>query len=129
MTPEPVQVIKERRDAALQALQARIPYMKFIGASMERRGDELTGLLTYSPDLIGNPELPALHGGVTAAFLEVTALIELAWGPLWQQIETGAVTVEALRDPGHRLRMPKTIDFTTDFLRPGLPRDAYARRG
>ncbi|WP_172331183.1 PaaI family thioesterase [Mangrovicoccus sp. HB161399] len=127
MSPEPMQVVKERRDAALKALEARIPYMRFIGATMERRGDELTGLLNYAPHLIGNPQGPALHGGVTSAFLEVTALIELAWGPLWQQIETGEVTVEALRDPGFRLRMPKTIDFTTDFLRPGLPRDAYAR--
>ncbi len=24
-------------------------------------------------------------------------------------------------------RMPKTIDFTIDYLRSGLPRDAYAR--
>ena len=23
--------------------------------------------------------------------------------------------------------LPKTIDFTVDYLRPGLPRDAYAR--
>jgi acyl-coenzyme A thioesterase PaaI-like protein len=25
------------------------------------------------------------------------------------------------------LALPKTIDFTVDYLRPGLPRDAYAR--
>ena len=25
------------------------------------------------------------------------------------------------------LRLPKTIDFTVDYLRTGLPRDAYAR--
>ncbi|WP_138467979.1 PaaI family thioesterase [Poseidonocella sp. HB161398] len=127
MTPEPMQVVKERRDAALEALQARIPYMRFIGVTMDRRGDELTAVLNYSGHLIGNPLLPALHGGVTSAFLECTALIELAWGPLWQQIESGAVAVEALRDPAFRLAMPKTIDFTTDFLRSGLPRDAYAR--
>ena len=127
MPPEPVQVIKERRDAALAALVAQIPYLDFIGVRVERRGDELTAILGFSEHLIGNPLIPALHGGVTSAFLEVTALIELAWGTLWTRIETGDLTVEALRDPAHRLSMPKTIDFTTDFLRSGLPRDAYAR--
>jgi len=48
--PEPVQVIKQRRDAALQSLIEGVPYIQ-----------------------------------------------------------------------------PKTIDFTVDYLRPGLPRDAYAR--
>ncbi|MBE3639462.1 PaaI family thioesterase [Mangrovicoccus algicola] len=127
MTPEPMQVVKQRRDAALKALEARIPYLRFIGVTMERRGDELTALLNYKDTLIGNPMLPALHGGVISGFLECAALIELAWGPLWQRIESGAVTVEELRDPATRLAMPRTIDFTTDFLRAGLPRDAYAR--
>jgi acyl-coenzyme A thioesterase PaaI-like protein len=27
----------------------------------------------------------------------------------------------------HLPRLPKTIDFTVDYLRSGLPRDAYAR--
>lgn len=125
--PEPMQVVKERRDAALAALVAQIPYIEFLGITFERRGDELTSTLNYSDHLIGNPVLPAIHGGVTAAFLEVTALVELAWLPLWEQIETGEISVADLRDPAHRLRMPKTIDFTVDFLRSGLPRDAYAR--
>ncbi|NHX28137.1 PaaI family thioesterase, partial [Escherichia coli] len=30
-------------------------------------------------------------------------------------------------DPAHLPRLPKTIDFTIDYLRSGLPRDAYAR--
>jgi acyl-coenzyme A thioesterase PaaI-like protein len=29
--------------------------------------------------------------------------------------------------PSGSLRLPKTIDFTIDYLRSGLPRDAYAR--
>ncbi len=127
LRPEPMNVVKDRRNAALGALAAQIPYLQFLGILLERRGDELTATLRYADHLIGNPVLPALHGGVTAAFLEVTALVELAWGPLWTRIESGAVTVEALRDPAHRLAMPKTIDFTVDFLRAGLPRDAYAR--
>ena len=124
--PEPVQVVKERRDRALQALVAGIPYVQFLGIGFERRGDELTAILRYSERNIGNPLLPALHGGVTAAFLETTALIELAWQGLWTAIESGAIDAETL-GPDTLPRLPKTIDFTVDYLRSGLPRDAYAR--
>ena len=124
--PEPVQVVKERRDAALSALAGSIPYAGFLGITFERRGDELTGLLAYSDILIGNPILPALHGGATAAFLEVTAIVALGWAHLWEAIETGAVDAATLT-PQTLPALPKTIDFTVDYLRSGLPRDAYAR--
>ena len=43
------------------------------------------------------------------------------WATIWEEIESGAGEA-----PGP-LRLPKTIDFTVDYLRSGLPRDAYAR--
>ena len=119
--PEPVQVIKQRRDGALKALVGRIPYAGFLGIHFDRRGDELTGIMPFKEDLVGNPVLPALHGGAIAAFLEVTAITELSWSMLWADIEHGEV------DPDDFPRLPKTIDFTVDYLRSGLPRDAYAR--
>ena len=119
--PEPVQVVKQRRDAALKALAEGVPYVRFLGIGFDRRGDELTAVLPFDPMLIGNPQLPALHGGVTAAFLEVSALIELGWSMIWDEVErTGAA-------PARPPRLPRTIDFTVDYLRSGLPRDAYAR--
>ncbi|WP_417720940.1 PaaI family thioesterase [Salipiger sp.] len=124
--PEPVQVVKQRRDAALRALAQRVPYIGFLNIQFDRRGDELTGVLNFDEKLIGNPLLPALHGGVTAAFLEVTAIITLSWQGLWDSIESGAIPPDAL-DRGELPRLPKTIDFTVDYLRSGLPRDAYAR--
>ena len=124
--PEPVQIIKERRDTALKALVDGIPYLSFLGISFDRRGDELTALLTYDEKLIGNPLLPAIHGGVTAAFLEMTAIIELSWSILWEEMENGRLDAAALT-PATLPRLPKTIDFTVDYLRSGLPRDAYAR--
>jgi acyl-coenzyme A thioesterase PaaI-like protein len=40
---------------------------------------------------------------------------------MWDGMEAeGAV-------PQDTIRLPKTIDFTVDYLRAGLPRDAYAR--
>ncbi|NSX54437.1 PaaI family thioesterase [Parasulfitobacter algicola] len=124
--PEPMQVVKQRRDGALTALAASIPYAQFLGIEFERRGDELTSTLKYDDKLIGNPMLPALHGGATAAFLEVTAVIELSWASLWTDIENGTIDVDTL-GPDTLPRLPKTIDFTVDYLRSGLPRDAYAR--
>ena len=77
--PEPVQVVKQRRDAALAALAGGVPFVGFLGIVFDRRGDELTAVMPFDEALIGNPALPALHGGATAAFLETAALIELAW--------------------------------------------------
>lgn len=118
--PEPVQVVKQRRDAALAALVARVPYIQFLNITWDRRGDELTAVMNFDERLIGNPMLPALHGGATAAFLETAAIIELSWQMIWPHIEGGEAELPALR-------LPKTIDFTVDYLRSGLPRDAYAR--
>ncbi len=124
--PDPVQAVKQRRDAALTALVEGVPYIQYLGIRFDRRGDELTALLPFDEKLIGNPMLPAIHGGVTAAFLEVAAVIELSWQMLWPDIESGALDPDRLA-AGELPRLPKTIDFTVDYLRSGLPRDAYAR--
>ena len=124
--PEPVQVIKQRRDAVLAALVAGVPYIRYLGISFDRRGDELSAVLPFDEKLIGNPILPAIHGGVTAAFLEVAAIIELSWSLLWDEMEGGRLDPARLT-PETLPRLPKTIDFTVDYLRSGLPRDAYAR--
>lgn len=119
--PEPVQVIKHRRDEALKTLVGAVPYIQFLGVEFDRRGDELTAILPYQDMLIGNPMIPALHGGATSAFMEITAVIGLSWSMLWHHIEDGVKDAEIMP------RLPKTIDFTVDYLRSGLPRDAYAR--
>ncbi len=124
--PEPIQVVKQRRDAALRALIEGVPYIQYLGIEFDRRGDELTGVLHFDEKLIGNPALPALHGGVTAAFLEVTAIVTLSWAMLWDDLESGQLDAETLTFETLP-RLPKTIDFSVDYLRSGLPRDAYAR--
>jgi acyl-coenzyme A thioesterase PaaI-like protein len=121
--PEPVQIIKQRRDAALARLVDGVPYIQFLGIHFDRRGDELTAILPFDEKLIGNPMLPAIHGGVTAAFLEVAAIIELSWSMLWDEMEQGNSDATA----ASLIALPKTIDFSVDYLRSGLPRDAYAR--
>jgi uncharacterized protein (TIGR00369 family) len=95
---------QERLAAAL----ARIPYATFLGVRAELKGDELTLVLPFSDHLVGNPLLPALHGGVVGALMELTALTQLA--------------IASRSD-----KFPKTIDIGVDFLRSGRPTDTYAR--
>ncbi|MDO5612275.1 MAG: PaaI family thioesterase [Paracoccus sp. (in: a-proteobacteria)] len=123
---EPLAQIKSRRDSALAGLVGGVPYANWLGIRFDRRGDELTAVLPFDHKLIGNPLLPAIHGGVTAAFLEVTAIIELAWTAMWEDLESGRIAPDAAV-PDSLPRLPKTIDFTVDYLRSGLPRDAFAR--
>ena len=92
----------------LDAILARIPYARFLGVRVELHGDEMTGILPYAEHLIGNPTLPALHGGVIGAFMEMTAVLQLS-------------IVEAQQ------RQPRPVDVNIDYLRSGRPQDTYAR--
>jgi acyl-coenzyme A thioesterase PaaI-like protein len=124
--PEPLLALKERRDGALKVLVESVPYIQFMGVCFDRRGDELTAVMAYDQKIIGNPVLPAIHGGATASFLEIAALIELAWQRAWGPLEEKKTDITAAQAAGY-LQLPKTIDFTVDYLRSGLPRDCYAR--
>jgi len=123
---EPLAAIKSRRNNTLNALVASVPYIRWLGIQFDHRGDELTAILPFNEKLIGNPMLPAIHGGATAAFLEVAAMVELTWTAIWEDMEEGRIAPDAAM-PDSLPRLPKTIDFTVDYLRSGLPRDAYAR--
>ena len=122
---EPLQDIKNRRDGILQSIVGAIPFAQFLGVRVERMGDELSVILPYDQKLIGNPQLPALHGGGVAEFMEFTAIISLTWYSIWDDMESGNISLDD--DFTSKLNLPKTIDLTMDYLRPGLARDAYAR--
>ncbi len=68
-------------EPAGDALLDRMPYARFLGLQTLIAGDELTIVMPYAEKLIGNPMIPALHGGSTAALLEMTAIAQVA---LWQ---------------------------------------------
>ena len=85
-----------------------IPYSRLLGLSAQLHGDELITTMTFAPHLIGNPALPALHGGSLGALLESAAIFELLW-----RAET--------------IVLPKTITITVDYLRSGAPVDTHAR--
>ncbi|MEO1331285.1 MAG: PaaI family thioesterase [Pseudomonadota bacterium] len=127
MSPfDQIQEQEARRDAALEALTARIPYVQFLGVRFERLGDELTARLEFDPKLIGNPILPALHGGAMGGFLEITAIMQLAWDQTWGILRRGGPEAEAIA-AGRFPATPKTVDLTIDYLRSARARSAFAR--
>ena len=48
----------------LLALLSVTPYARFLGMNAIRAGDEMTAILPFSRHLIGNTQIPALHGAV-----------------------------------------------------------------
>ncbi|MBX2854517.1 MAG: PaaI family thioesterase [Rhodobacteraceae bacterium] len=118
--------LESARNAALERLAETSPFARRIGVRLERLGGELSMTLPFDPKLIGNPVLPALHGGVIGAFLEHTALSQLAWDEIWERLETGGVAREDIQQ-GRLPAWPRTIDLTIDYLRSGRARDVFAR--
>ncbi len=51
---------------------ANSPFARFLGI---RLGDGGTLVMPFSQKIVGNPILPAIHGGMTGAFLETTAIV------------------------------------------------------
>ena len=119
--------IKKYRDLQLKSLISNVPYVNFLGVEFEQKGDELIAILPFNSKLIGNPALPAIHGGVTASFLEITAIFGLSWISLWKNPKDSEEINNENRKGPLSQQIPKTIDFTVDYLRSGLPQDAYAK--
>jgi len=92
----------------MSALIDAMPYARFLGLQSQMDGEILTVVMPFADHLIGDPMLPALHGGSTAALLEMTAIAQVA-----------------LIYP--RLRLPRPIDVTVSYLRSGRPQDVFAR--
>ncbi|MBE7449362.1 MAG: PaaI family thioesterase [Kofleriaceae bacterium] len=97
-----------RAQGDLSPLVAAIPYAAFLGLSCAVVDDDLITTMRYDPRLVGNPALPALHGGTLGALLESAAAFKLLWAA------ESAV-------------LPKTITLTIEYLRPARPVDTRAR--
>ena len=82
---------------------AQSPFARCLGI---RIGEDGTLVMPFSPKIIGNPILPAIHGGMTGAFLETTAIVGV------------------MRELG--VSPPKPIGLTINYLRSGRALDSYA---
>ncbi len=97
-----------RQSDDVTAFLGAIPYARFLEVTAELVEGRVRVTLPFAPSLIGNPFLPAIHGGALASLLELTASVEL----LWQHQSVG---------------LPKVITTTVDYRRSAEPKDCYAQ--
>ncbi|MGH8461419.1 MAG: PaaI family thioesterase [Stenotrophobium sp.] len=96
-----------RMQGDFEQLIGLVPYARYLRVGLQLHDGQPRSHLPFAETLIGNTALPALHGGVTAAFMENAAILHL----LLQLDEA---------------RVPKSIDFSIDYLKPGRAEDCYA---
>lgn len=100
-------IARVRADGDLAGLIALVPYAGFLGLRCTVEGDDLITTMAAGDHLIGNPALPAIHGGALGALLESAAAFALIWS-------------------AQTALLPRTITFTVDYLRPARPVDTHA---
>lgn len=97
---ELMELVQEARSAGdCQRLVDLVPYARMLGMKFSVTDKGLLFELPFRKDLVGNYLLPAIHGGVVAAFMEHSALLQI----LWNQ---------------ESVVLPKVVDFSIDYLRP-----------
>jgi uncharacterized protein (TIGR00369 family) len=90
-------------DTLGRVFESAIPFNRLLGLRcLEIEAGSVRVELPFRPELIGNPEIPALHGGAISATLDTT----------------GGLAVWSQARPADRV---STIDLRVDFLRPGRP--------
>ncbi len=92
----------------ISALLAAVPYCAHLGLSARIEGDHVVLDMPFGEHLVGNPILPALHGGVIGSLLETAAIAQVIW-------ETNSAA------------LPKPVDITVDYLRTGRAVMSHAR--
>ena len=121
--------IDQVKKEVLVSLVEQIPFCKTLGIKLDCLGNEITAHLPFKKDFIGNPAIPALHGGIIGSFLEITAIIQLSWAIFLERKDDKI----KLKTPSLEVqdtilqRIPKTIDITIDYLNSGLPVESFAR--
>lgn len=100
-------IVQAQRTDDFQTLVENIPYAQLIGLEFQRFGNDVLFTLPKNEDNIGNPILPAIHGGVIGGFMELSAVMHLL-------MKTGTN------------KMPKIVDFSLDYLRAGRHQDTFA---
>ena len=98
----PEQVVTAITQGDWDTAIANMPYFEMLGLRVTN-SDRLQLTMKFHPGLIGNPTIPALHGGAIAGFLEAT----------------GVAKVLKLKPSC----FPDTINHTVNYLAPGKPQD------
>jgi len=88
----------------------RSPYVDFLNVHQQPQIDAGPVFrMPYKPELIGNPVLPALHGGILAGFGETAMILHLL-----------------ATNPG-MAGVPRSVDFAIAYMRSAKPIDTFAQ--
>jgi len=96
-----------RESGDYNLILAATPYAHNLGVNCQRFGNEVVFVLPKREQNLGNPILPAIHGGVIGGFMEIAAVFHLF---IFLEIET----------------IPKIVDFSLDYLRAGRHQETFA---
>ena len=91
----------------MNALVAAVPYCAFLGVKASLADGRVVLEMPFDAKLVGNPGIPAIHGGVIGSLLETAAIVQTVW-------DTKASA------------FPKPVDITIDYLRTGRAVTSYA---
>jgi uncharacterized protein (TIGR00369 family) len=97
-----------RETGDLDTLSQAIPYARWLGLTARVEAGSVLVSMKFADHIVGNPALPALHGGTLGALLESAAIFELLWS-------------------SETIVLPKTITITIDYLRSARTVDTHAR--
>ncbi|MGZ4975423.1 MAG: PaaI family thioesterase, partial [Limisphaerales bacterium] len=84
----------------VNALIAAVPYGAWLGLSATLESGRVVLEMPFDTKLVGNPIIPAIHGGVIGSLLETAAIVQAIW-------DTKSAA------------FPKPVDITIDYLRTG----------
>lgn len=87
-------------------LVSAVPYARLLGIGCIKIDNDMVFTLPAQKDNIGNPTLPAIHGGVLGGFIEHAAILQV---------------IMAMEEP----RFPKVVDLSIDYLSAGHFRDTF----
>lgn len=110
---EPSQVFVSRAADVPETLAVppgRSPYVDFLNVHQQAQIDAGPVFrMPFKPELIGNPVLPALHGGILAGFGETAMILHLL-----------------TTNPG-LAGIPRSVDFAIAYMRSAKPIDTFAQ--
>jgi uncharacterized protein (TIGR00369 family) len=92
------------------------PFTEYLGVRRHSRPElaahaaDALFRLPFRQDLVGNPILPAIHGGVVAGFAQTAGILHVSF------------TNQLPRETP-----PRAVDFSIDYLRSAKPIDTWAR--
>ncbi len=94
--------------AAVQQVIDRMPFARSLGIAIVDVDSRLQTRMPYAETVVGNPRVPALHGGALASLMQIAAAAEL------------------IRVTGAAARPPRMFSITAEYLRSAVLEDTLA---